>query len=329
MGFSTQYATGVWVGYHNRQVEMRGFMENMTRPIWNGYMTRIHKDLKPLERPKPAGIKSMPAFVVRTHVGVGSQEPSPSNDLFPSWYQQKKKTTGRQTIDIVSNKLATDCTPAKARQNAGNANANQFSADRFHGGAGSTITSSTEKDDVHRCEDAKPSITLTAPANCSGSCDFTATVTSGTHPISSGRFPGTINFLVDGQLVKAYTVNSSPTSITYPYTVGVGSGSHSVTAEIVDSVLYDASDTRTVGMTAGSSESISLNVNSTGSNNYEFTWNDIPSASSYQICYASNSTGGNFNCVGGNSGDILPVTGGNKKAYIKANNGTESSTVGF
>lgn len=251
MGFSSQYSAGVWVGYHNRQVEMTGFMENMTRPIWNGFMTRVHKDLPVVERPRPVGVKTLPAFVVRSHVGSGSQEPSPATDLYPSWYQQKKKTGGSQSIDIVSNKLATDCTPPHARQTATNANANQFSADRFHGGGGGTASNTSEKDDVHRCEDAKPSVTLTVPATCQTSCDFTATVTAGTHPISSERFPGTINFYVDGQLVKSYPVNSSPYSISYPYTVSVGAGSHSVKAEVIDSVLYEASDTRTVTMAPG------------------------------------------------------------------------------
>src|SRR5690606_20277739 len=32
MGYSSKYAAGVWVGYHNRTVEMSGFMENMTQP---------------------------------------------------------------------------------------------------------------------------------------------------------------------------------------------------------------------------------------------------------------------------------------------------------
>ena len=159
MGFSTQYAAGVWVGYHNRQVELSGFMETMTQPIWDGFMRRVHDELKPKERERPKGIQELPAFVVRNHVGVGSIEPSPTNDLFPSWYK-KKTAGGSQTIDKVSRKIATDCTPERAKERAYNAAANQFSADPFHGDRVGT----TERDDVHRCEDAKPRVTLTAPA---------------------------------------------------------------------------------------------------------------------------------------------------------------------
>ncbi|HYF96871.1 MAG TPA: transglycosylase domain-containing protein, partial [Patescibacteria group bacterium] len=144
MGFSTQYSTGVWVGYHNRTKEMRGFMESMTQPIWVDYMNKVHDKLKPEERPRPKGIQTLPAFVVRSHVGASSREPSPNTDLFPSWYK-KNVNNKNATIDKVSKKLATDCTPSLARDNVRNAQANQFSGDRFYGGGGA---STEEKDDV-------------------------------------------------------------------------------------------------------------------------------------------------------------------------------------
>ncbi|HET7629774.1 MAG TPA: transglycosylase domain-containing protein, partial [Candidatus Saccharimonadales bacterium] len=159
MGFSTQYAAGVWVGYHNRQRVMSGTMENMTQPIWQGWMDRAHDNLKPEKRVKPNDVQTLPAFVIRSHVGIGSVEPSPSTDLFPAWFQSSKKTTGeKRTIDIVSNKLATDCTPERARKEVSDADANSFSGDRFVQG---NNANSQDKDDVHNCDDAKPTITLT------------------------------------------------------------------------------------------------------------------------------------------------------------------------
>lgn len=240
MGFSTQYSAGVWVGYHNRQVELSGFMETMTQPIWDGVMRRVHDKLEPKERQRPKGIQELPAFIVRTHVGVGSIEPSPSTDLFPSWYS-KRTANGNQTIDKVSKKLATDCTPERARENVYGASANQFSADPFHG----DFVGTSEKDDVHKCEDAKPRITLTAPRTCDRRCTFTATVTQGTHPISSSKFPGTVNFYVDGQLVKSAQVGSNPATVSASYSVST-SGRKEVRAEVIDSVLYDSSSSRSV-----------------------------------------------------------------------------------
>lgn len=268
MGFSTQYATGIWVGYHNRSKPMSGAMETMTQPMWDEYMDTVHDSLTPEDRQRPPGIQELPAFVVRNHVGFGSQEPSPSVDLFPSWY---KKNTGNSSavIDKVSNKLATDCTPSLARETAYNAQANKFSGDIFHNknglanysrdgiGNSSTGSTKTEKDDVHNCSDAKPLVTLTVPGTCNNSCTFTATVRAGTHPISSSDFPGTLNFYVDGKLVNSVHVSSSPDTKSYTYKVAV-SGRKSVKAQIIDSVLYDSTDTKTVSFTGGSGSKFKL-----------------------------------------------------------------------
>ncbi len=232
MMMSTRYASGVWVGYHNRQKVMSGFMESMTQPIVNGFMKAIHDPLKPEDRVKPAGIQTLPAYVVRSHVGVGSVEPSPSTDLFPSWYKQPGKATGKvQNMDQVSNKLATECTPQRAIKQLNNADSNTFSVDKFvGGGAGGTTT---DKDDIHKCSDAKPSISLTRSGNT-----LVAVVGAGTHPLSSTQFPGTVNFIVDGQVVKSEPVNDGSTTATYTPDLNFD-GSKDFSAQVVDSVLYD------------------------------------------------------------------------------------------
>lgn len=254
MGESTQYAAGVWVGYHNRQKELSGFMETMTQPIVAGWMQKAHDNLKPVERTRPKGIQTLPAYVVRTHVGVGSREPSPATDLFPSWYK-KKNTSTKQAIDKVSNKLATDCTPSLARQDGTNAVANQFASDKFHAGGGGVSTTTNEQDDVHKCQDAKPAITLSGPENCTAGGQFVATASQGTHPISSSTYRGTVNFKVGSNTVKTVNVDSSPSTVTLGCSEVSASGSQTVTAQIIDSVLYDSTDTRTsvFGGTSGPS----------------------------------------------------------------------------
>ncbi len=233
MMMSTRYAAGVWVGYHNRQKVMGGFMETMTMPIVNGFMKAVHDPLQPEERVKPAGIQSLPAFIVRSHVGVGSVEPSPSTDLFPSWYKQPGKATGKvQNIDQVSNKLATECTPQRAIKQLSNADSNTYSVDKFVGGGGGAATT-TDKDDVHKCSDAKPSITLSRSGNT-----LVAVVGPGSHPLSSNQFPGTINFIVNGQVVFSAPVSDSSTTATYTPDLNYD-GSRDYTAQVVDSVLYD------------------------------------------------------------------------------------------
>lgn len=315
MGFSPQYSTGVWVGYHNRQKAMSGAMENMTEPIWSGYMKRIHKDLKAEERPKPKGLQTLPAFVIRSHVGFGSVEPSPANDLFPSWYKKKAKTNSNETIDIVSNKLATDCTPARAKKPANNANANQFSSDRFHGGGGTTGTS--EKDDVHKCEDAKPAVSISVDPNpCVTACRITVTATAGTHPISSSKFPGTINVRVGDQVVQSLQINDSPSTVSFVYNVAV-TGPQNVSAEVVDSVLYDASDSRSVTMSTASPVTI------TNTKRTAFSWSGATgSASVYKASDNSSLCGPT-----GSGGCTLPLTAVGQLVYVKDSTGKQSSNA--
>ena len=264
MGFSTHYAAGVWVGYHNRQVELSGFMEVMTEPIWGNWMRRVHNELQPEQRERPAGVKDLPAYVVRNHVGVGSVEPSNATDLYPSWYKQKTRGT-REEIDKVSKKLATDCTPELAKEVVGNANANQFSADKFHDGGGSAGT--TERDDVHKCEDARPRVTLTVDGNL-----ITVTVSQGTHPIDSADFPGTLNLKIGGNTVKSFKVSSSPSTFSYRTTT---SGNKKVTAEIIDSVLYSNTDTKTVNFSTPEpepEEELTINQAKVQGPKTVFTW---------------------------------------------------------
>lgn len=231
MMFSTKYAAGVWVGYHNRQKIMSGFMENMTQPIVNGWMRAMHDNLEPVERVKPAGLQTLPAYVVRTHVGVGSVEPSPSTDLYPSWYKQPTRGSRNEKIDQVSNKLATECTPARAIKDGTNSNSNVFSVDKFVDGGGGGSTS--EKDDVHKCGDIKPTVTLQKIGN-----SLVATVQPGTHPLSSDAYPGTVNFISGGQVVHSANVSNGNTIASYNPEANFD-GSKDFTAEVIDSVLYD------------------------------------------------------------------------------------------
>jgi membrane peptidoglycan carboxypeptidase len=267
MGFSAKYAAGVWVGYHTGQREMSGTMEAMTQPIWQGWMQRAHDGKKVVERKKPEGVKTQAAYVVRANPGLGAVVPSAATDIFPSWYQQPNKTTSsNKTIDIVSNKLSTNCTPERARKKVNDRDASSFSGDTFvDGGAGSANTA--EKDDIHKCGDDKPSITVTA--NCSGgSCTFVATVTQGTHPINSSRFPGTVTFTLDGQSVRTASVKNSPATVQFTTT---GTGSKKISVSVVDSVLYEASDSATANFGSGATGPSISSAKVTGVN-VNITW---------------------------------------------------------
>lgn len=268
MSFSTRYAAGVWVGYHNRQVEMSGFMENMTQPILQGWMEATHDNLEPEERSRPEGIQVLPAFVVRNHVGVSSREPSPSTDLYPEWFG-KKLTRDRQTIDIVSNKIATECTPDRARKEVSGGDPANFSGDEFV----NQSANRNERDDVHKCEDVKPSVTINVVPQ-GNKYLIGATVSKGTHPLNSAEFPGTVNFIIDGNVIKTFNVSNSGPTPSFTYTPNFV-GNKTIRVEVIDSVLYDSSDsTQITGYADEESEPPVLeSAKRQGPSKITFKWN--------------------------------------------------------
>jgi membrane peptidoglycan carboxypeptidase len=252
--WSTRYAAVAWVGYHTRTKAMTGTMEVMTAPIVKGWMTAAHDKAGKAENwTQPTGVKTLPAYIVRSHVGVGSVEPSTSTDLFPSWYTPKSANTGSATIDKVSNKIATDCTPAAAKQTVTNSNANSFSVDQYVGGGANADLTAT--DDVHKCEDVKPSVDLTVAdskgnqtsiCNASG-CTITATISQGTHPLTSTAFTGQLTINVNGTAIKTIDISDagSPQTFTVSYTPD-DDGAATITANINDSVLYSGTATQNI-----------------------------------------------------------------------------------
>lgn len=261
MAMTTQYAVGTWVGYHTReQALVSGGMEYLTEPLARGFIQYVSTGT-PVNWQEPAGIKTLPAYVQTAHVGLGSEEPGPSTDLYPSWYNPPTASSHSYVIDKVSNMLATSCTPALARQTVSSGyNANVFSIDTFVNSGNSSASSSgtsgyntTQYDDVHQCGEAQPSISFNEPTDtCSGgSCTVNVTVTQGAHPLSSSKYPLTINMIVNGQTIAANcnlnfdtgdptTASSGQGSCTFSYS---SAGTFSVSAQIIDSVLDSSTST--------------------------------------------------------------------------------------
>jgi hypothetical protein len=224
---------------------MEYLTEPLTRNLQEQALDSLH--VSPINWKQPADIKSLPAYVVYNHVGLGSVEPSPSTDFYPSWYVQPKSTTGNETVDKVSGKLATSCTPSLAKQNQGNNSSNIFSADIFYGGTAATTNATSGTDDVHNCNDTMPSISVTeVSCDDTSKCDFQVVVTQGTHALSGGTYTaspaGSVSLTDNGHVVQ--TVNI-PNNASSPYnaqfcSVNVTNGD-TIGASAVDSVLYSAS----------------------------------------------------------------------------------------
>ena len=324
IGYSTKYAAAVWVGYHNRQKAMSGTMESMTQPIWQGWMRAAHTNQTPENWTEPSGIQHQPAFVVRSHVGIGSVEPSPSTEIYPSWYKPKTTTSQNSTIDRVSNKLATNCTPASAKQTVGGSSApNQFSVDIFYPpGGGSSASSSTNNtgasDDVHSCSDSPPTISLTATDNGNGTATLLAAVSAGSHRFNDpkyAQFPGTVTFSVNGQSVGSKTAADPSDNVSVTYAIP-SSGSYNVSATVTDSVLYSATDSKTVTFSSGGGSQQSFTISKTAN---LVSWNSVSGAAFYRV-YWSNA-GGSPGSTAGTSYNV-PIGSNNihVEAYDSGNN---------
>jgi hypothetical protein len=197
---------------------------------------------------EPSGMQHLPAFVVRNKVSKnGEIVPSPTTELFPSWYKPKTANSQSSVIDKVTNKLATNCTPPAAKETVGGSAApNTYSIDLFYppGQTSSTSSANTSaSDDVHNCSDSPPTINLTANDNNDGTYTITAFVSAGTHPFNDSnypQFPGTVTFSINGTTIKTSGVNDPQDNITFTYTP---TASGTLTATVTDSVLYSASAT--------------------------------------------------------------------------------------
>jgi membrane peptidoglycan carboxypeptidase len=292
--WSTKYAVVSWVGNHTRNIALGIDMEYLTEPLTRGWMEYAHQNLKPVNWTQPSDIKTLPAFVVRNHIHYGDIEPSPSTDLFPSWYiGNTSGSTTSATIDKVSGKLATNCTPALAKQTQNNANVASWNVDIFHGGmpnvgGSSSSSGSGGYDDVHSCSDSPPTVdsffvqdnsggnpedvTNGGTASCTGSCTITTTVSAGTHPFNDTnypQYPGTVNLLVNGQVAQSAQVSDSPSTVSFQYT---SAGTATLAIQVIDSVLYSGqSGNATVTIVAQAAGPTNFTANVSGTSTV-FTW---------------------------------------------------------
>ena len=279
MSWNTQYAVGSWVGYHTRNRALTTAMENLTLPLTRTMMEFALDNLNttPVNWTEPAGIQHLPGFVVRSHVGFGSIEPSPTTELFPSWYKQKSTSNQTSVIDKVSNKLATNCTPDSAKQTVGgNASPNAFSIDVFYPPGQSSTNSSaaniSASDDVHHCGDSPPTINLTATQNSDNSYTITAFVSAGTHPLNDSnypQFPGTVTFSINGATIKTASVSDPQDNITFNYTP---TASGTLTATVTDSVLYSATGSADINFTTAAVGPQNLTATAVTNSSATFSW---------------------------------------------------------
>ncbi|MFZ1483886.1 MAG: transglycosylase domain-containing protein, partial [Candidatus Saccharimonadales bacterium] len=259
VSWSKKISAGIWVGNHTRTEAYFGQPENMTGPVMKQFMQAVHSNTGPADNWKqPEGLKTSSAYVNRVSTGRGQKIPSASTDLFPSWYTGQKSGSTTQTLDKVSNKVATSCTPDLAKLSGANSNSATWNVDVFAGGSTGNKTPVIGNDDVHNCNDAKPTVKITSVNDtvigngtpecpASGSCSVKLFVQQGTYALTDparSDFPGTLKLSVNGQVVVSQGVSG-----TGDYTLSFNAPSNAsftLSAQVIDSVLYSGDDSTTV-----------------------------------------------------------------------------------
>ena len=292
--WNTQYAVIGFAGYHTLDKPLiEGHMEQITEPITRTWLEQALTNLhtKPINWTKPAGVKSLPGFVQRITTGYGAEVPGPTYDLYPSWYRGPGSNAPSTTLDKVSGFLATSCTPALAKETIGGGSTASTSADIFYptrvpdmaalSGNGTAAKSATQTDNVHNCNDTKPSVSITASNTsnqqngvCDVSCTIAIAASAGTHPLSGGSYTAapaaTVTIALNGQNIKTVSIPTDQSqSFNYSFSYSpTSSGSGTLTATVVDSVLYSSTGSTGLSYTAPLA-----NFKATSSNNVEsFSW---------------------------------------------------------
>lgn len=209
MSYSPALTMGVWLG-NNEPKRLLNGNSSLPGSIINSVMTYAHEEVYAKEGKwkqgdwyaKPKGIQQI------------------GHDFYPSWYDKKNaQQYTKLTFDKVSQKLATNCTPADAKTQED---------------ALKTIDPTTKKpvylspggydasgyDDVHKCGDAKPSVTsidITPSGNV-----YTITVT-----VAAGKGkPNGLTISVNGQTINSQAISSAgsynatyTTNSTDPFTI--------------------------------------------------------------------------------------------------------------
>lgn len=252
MSYSTKIATGVWMGKHDGGA-LRSISGPVPGTVINEFMGRVHKDLLVSDGAyklgdwfsKPAGIQTLTVNGRR--------------DIWPSWYSKPKDADGtKMTFDKVSKKKATSCTPEAAKIEI----MVQTVTDPITNKKTQTAEDGYDPngdDDRHKCEDAKPFVSISAVQDgISSKYRITATVNKGSFDLES------IKITSDGQVIADQAMNGAG-SVSVDY-IFPAAGAKTFVATVADQGYYSASDTKTVTFAAKTTTSTTApdrNANST------------------------------------------------------------------
>lgn len=236
MTYSPAVSMGVWLGNPDTTPLNPGANSLVPGPIVDKVMRAVHLNVYgPDGKWKPGDWFSQPAGVQK----IG-------NELYPSWYDKNQsKPNAKLTFDKISKKKATSCTPdsAKIEVDVNKTTDPVSKQDVYIAPDG---YDATKDDDVHKCDDVKPtvgSITLTQVSGMT--YKISASTVSGTFPLTQ------LEIKVGGTVVATLPVTASGTySTEYTFTT---TSSQTITATVTDGGAYTTSTSRDYVPGSGSS----------------------------------------------------------------------------
>ncbi len=302
MGYSAYMSVGVWVGNHDN-TRMDSYTSHQTGPIFTQFLGEAHEkkkyDFQKEIQARPSGIQAV-KMDAATGYAADDNTKTTYTGLFPSWYKPEKSSSqNKYTIDTVSKKLATECTPERAREEKTGGGLwpevlpddYRFASWSRSAGYGSAA-GPKEKDDVHKCSDELPNISISTNDLGGGVFELEATASKGTFDLE------TVSFKVDGQIVQSVEVNDSGDTVSYNHAFSAD-GTYTVSAEVVDEGLYDNSNSTSVDV-SGAVSGFEITSHNDGDNNVNtgatFVWQSVGAADTYNFCYKLKSAG-SFTCL--------------------------------
>ncbi|HEX4662707.1 MAG TPA: transglycosylase domain-containing protein [Candidatus Saccharimonadales bacterium] len=244
--FSPAIVASVWLGNHDSR-PMGSALSSIIGPTVSKIVGPIHTQIYQKDGRWKPGDWFTKAPGLQT-LSINGGRP----DLFPSWYQKPQAATGTPMVfDSVSKKKATSCTPQRAQTTQ----TVQTFKDPITQQQTTTAPDGydpTKDDDVHHCDDVKPFVSVSATGTGGNKVTITATVNQGTNGLQ------TLEVNADGAQVASQPVTAAGT-YSFNYTFP-SSGSHQVSATIIDTALYDSSVTQTVNVIAFNSNGGSQNT---------------------------------------------------------------------
>lgn len=221
MTYSPAVSMGVWLGNPDTTPLSDRANSLVPAPIIDKVMRFVHQEVYAKDgRWKPNDWFSQPSGVQKIN-----------NELFPSWYDKNQnKPNAKLTFDKVSKKKATACTPEDARIEV-DVNKTQDPVTKQDAYIAPDGYDATKEDDVHKCDDAKPTVGTINPVKKAGNTyQINVSVVAGTHPLQQ------LEIKVGSTIVATLNVTASGT-YDAEYTF-ITNTPHTITATVLDNVFY-------------------------------------------------------------------------------------------